>query len=77
MQPVYSSIISDEKMLSKLAMQFRGTRNIAERNQIANTYAQVVNRLIQSGKWQEVPPLEDLLPDDWMPPGFMEYWSHQ
>jgi hypothetical protein len=39
--------------------------------------SQTVERLIHSGRWHAMPPLEDQLPDDWMPPAFFEYWSRQ
>jgi hypothetical protein len=56
-------------------MQFRGTRIETERQAIADDYAQTVDRLIRSGRWHEMPPPEDQLPDDWMPTAFFEYWS--
>jgi hypothetical protein len=55
-------------------MQFRGTRDDAERRAIAEEYARTVNRLIQSGHWDEMPALEDEHPDDWLPREFFEYW---
>lgn len=58
--------------LGQLAMSFRGTRRDDERRAIANEYFQAVERLIQSGNWQEVPSLEDQLPDDWMPQAFYD-----
>jgi hypothetical protein len=68
-------IAQDEKRLGGLAMQFRGTRRDAERQDIAKDYSETVERLIQSGLWHEMPPPEDQLPDDWMPAAFLEYWS--
>jgi hypothetical protein len=65
----------DEERLGQLAMRFRGTRHVAERRAIANDYSETVARLIQSGRWQEMPAPEDQLPDDWMPKAFFEYWS--
>jgi len=67
----------DEERLGELAMKFRGTRQIAERQAIANDYARAVERLIHSGFWREMPAPEDQLPDAWMPKAFFEYWSDQ
>jgi hypothetical protein len=58
-----------------LAMQFRGTRDEAKRNYIAQEYSEAVAELIESKKWQSIPPLEDQLPDEWMPEAFFSYWS--
>jgi hypothetical protein len=58
-----------------LAMAFRGTRDKTERDRIADEYAHVVGQLIESGKWGEIPPLEDQLPDERMPSAFFEHWS--
>lgn len=63
------------KRLSVLAMQFRGTRDETERTAIAGAYADAVQELIDSGKWRHIPPLEDQLPDEWMPLSFFEHWS--
>jgi hypothetical protein len=70
-------VAQDEERLGGLAMQFRGTRSDVERRTIATDYAQTVDRLIRSGGWHEMPPPEDQLPDNWMPPEFFEYWSRQ
>jgi hypothetical protein len=64
-----------EQQLGILAMRFRGTRDEAERALITAEYAKVVTRLIESGKWGEIPSLEDQLPDDRMPQAFFEYWA--
>jgi hypothetical protein len=69
-----SGVWQDEERLGNLAMKFRGTRNSAERQTIAGDYSQTVERLIQSGSWQEMPALEDQLPDAWMPKSFFEFW---
>jgi hypothetical protein len=69
--------MQDEERLGGLAMQFRGTRHEAERRAIAGDYAQTVGRLILSGRWQQMPSLEDQLPDDWMPAAFFEYWLRE
>ncbi len=63
------------KRLGILAMQFRGTRDEDNRRAIAREYALVVTELIDSKKWREIPPLEDQLPDEWMPESFFTYWS--
>jgi len=65
----------DEQRLGDLAMKFRGTRSEAERQAIAADYSQIVEQLIQSGGWQEMPAPEDELPDTWMPKAYFEYWS--
>jgi hypothetical protein len=75
MDPQCSRSFFEPESLGELAMRFRGTRNEAERNSIAADYSRVVERLIQSGSWNEVPPPEDQLPDDRMPVSFFEYWS--
>jgi hypothetical protein len=56
-------------------MQFRGTRDEAERASIAQAYAQAVAELIAGKKWRLIQLLEDQLPDEWMPEAFFEYWS--
>jgi len=67
----------DVQRLGELAMQFRGTKVRAQRRAIAKDYAQIVERLIRSGNWQDMPAPEDQLPDDSMPPSFFEYWSRR
>lgn len=69
--------MQDEERLGGLAMKFRATRCEAERRDIATDYSQTVERLIHSGRWRDMPPPEDQLPDDWMPPPFFEYWSRR
>ena len=56
-------------------MQFRGTRDEAERRAIAQAYSQAVDELIAGKRWRLIPPLEDQLPDEWMPETFFEHWS--
>jgi hypothetical protein len=34
----------------------------------------MVERLIASGRWQDMPAPEDQLPDEWMPKAFFDYW---
>jgi len=67
--------VSPAKQLGILAMQFRGTRDEAERTSIAQAYSRAVAELIAGKKWRRIPPLEDQLPDEWMPENFFEYWS--
>lgn len=61
--------------LGLLAMRFRSTRDEAERSDISAEYARVVAQLIESGKWEEMPTFEDMLPDDRMPQSFFVFWS--
>ena len=75
MNPIQSNTWNDEQQLGSLAMQFRGTKRDVERRTIAKAYSEVVERLIQSGAWEEAPSPEDQLPDDWMPGEFFAYWG--
>ncbi len=74
MHPFQSQTWQAEERLGILAMKFRGTRDVVERKFIAGEYAETVNALISSGTWDEMPPPEDQLPDDWMPKAFFDYW---
>jgi hypothetical protein len=65
----------DEERLGELAMRFRHTRQVEERQAIADEYSSTVERLIRSGHWQEMPAPEDQLPDAWMPHAFFAYRS--
>jgi hypothetical protein len=67
--------VPPDKLLGVLAMQFRGTRDDSTRTGIAKSYSVAIDQLIESGKWREIPPLEDQLPDEWMPEAFFTYWS--
>lgn len=70
----------DERLkhhLGELAMQFRGTRDDAVRRDIAVDYSQTVDKLINRGSWNEMPALEDQLPQQWMPKRFYDHWSQQ
>ncbi len=67
-------IPSDQERLGQLAFQYRGTRRADERQRIASEYADVVDRLIKSGCWNEAPASEDQLPDDRMPRAFFDFW---
>lgn len=73
-QPRQSKIPLETK-LGLLAMRFRSTRDESERDKVAAQYAHVVERLIASGKWEEMPAFEDMLPDEWMPKAFFKFWS--
>lgn len=64
-----------EKQLGILAMRFRGTRDEKERCAIAESYARIVEGLIGIGTWNEIPALEDQLPDECMPEAFFQHWS--
>jgi mannose-6-phosphate isomerase-like protein (cupin superfamily) len=75
MHSVLPRTLKDETRLAYLAMQFRATRNVVERQAIAQDYAQTVDRLIRSGRWHELPGPDEQLPDDWMPKAFFEYLS--
>lgn len=64
-----------ETQLGLLAMRFRSTRDESERDKVAAQYAHVVDNLIASGKWEEMPAFEDMLPDERMPKAFFKFWS--
>ncbi|MBV9125028.1 MAG: hypothetical protein JO112_16865 [Planctomycetes bacterium] len=64
-----------QTQLGLLAMRFRSTRDESERNQVAADYKHVVEKLIASGKWEEMPAFEDMLPDEWKPEAFFKFWS--
>jgi hypothetical protein len=64
-----------ETQLGLLAMRFRGTRDESERDKVAAEYRHVVERLIASRKWKEMPAFEDMLPDERMPAAFFKFWS--
>jgi hypothetical protein len=63
------------KQLCILAREFRSTRDLQQRVSIAKAYAEAVNQLIDSNKWRSIPPLEDQLPDEWMPDAFFTHWG--
>jgi hypothetical protein len=64
-----------QTQLGLLAMRFRSTRDESERAKAAADYESVVDRLIASGKWEEMPSFEDMLPDERMPKAFFKFWS--
>jgi hypothetical protein len=59
-----------ETELGLLAMKFRSTRDESVRDQVAADYERTVNELIASGRWNEMPAFEDMLPDERMPKTF-------
>jgi hypothetical protein len=65
--------------LFELACQFRSVRhndNCDElRKQIAQQYAQEVDRLIATRRWNYAPNFDEMLTDEYMPPAFKEYWD--
>ena len=67
-------IRTEDDNLFFLACRFRSTRDEAERKKIAAEYATVVDCLIATGTWDEVPSPEEQLPDEYMPKAFMDYW---
>ena len=67
--------ISLETQLGLLAMRFRCARDATERDEAATAYGHVVDQLIASGKWEEMPSFEDTLPDERMPEAFFTFWS--
>ncbi len=64
-----------ETQLGLLAMRFRNTRVGSERDKVAASYGHVVEQLIASGNWEEMPAFEDLLPQGYMPYAFFKFWS--
>ena len=72
-----AEMLQDEARLGQRAMKFRSTRQTAERQASASKYAETVDRLINSGDWQEMPAPEDQLPHDWMPKAFFEFWVRE
>lgn len=66
---------TDEELLGFIAFHFRGMHHDVDRRGMAEQYAEVVERLIRGGCWEEMPPPEDQLPDAWMPQVFFDYWS--
>ena len=68
------TIAQYEDKLGILAMRYRRTADRANRKKIAQEYSDVVDKLIQSGAWQESPPPEDQLPYADMPPAYYLYW---
>jgi hypothetical protein len=64
-----------ETQLGLLAMRFRNTRDESERDKVTAEYEHVVDKLIASGKWDEMPSFEDMLPDERVPKAFFKFWS--
>ncbi len=74
MYPPPFNLSEDEKLLRRLAMNFRRTRDQKERQEIRADYTKAVERLIDSQSWREMPGPEDQLPSDRMPRAFFDYW---
>jgi hypothetical protein len=55
-------------------MEIRGAHVVAERQKIAAMCVEAVDRLIESGQWDELRAPENQLPEAWMPRSFFEYW---
>jgi hypothetical protein len=70
------TIAQYEDMLGRLAMKYRRTADRAQRKKIAQEYSDVVDKLIESGAWQESPSPEDQLPHAEMPATFFQYWRN-
>jgi hypothetical protein len=56
--------------LGKLAAEFRSAKSDEERKKIAKSYRNTWKRIVENG-FDEVPPPEDMLPDDYMPKSFL------
>jgi hypothetical protein len=67
--------VPPETQLGLLAMRFRSAPDELERDKAAAEYEHVVDKLIASGKWEEMPTFEDMLPDERMPEAFFKFWS--
>lgn len=70
-----SFVEEDVQRLGELAMKFRGTHDEEERRTIAGEYRKIVESLIESERWTEVPGPEDQLPENFMPARFARYWE--
>jgi len=73
-----NSFDEDVELLGKLASHWRDKHRVLCGEAISSIkydYEQAVKRLINSGKWFDMPPFEDQLPDDMMPQIFFDYWS--
>ena len=75
----FIDLSTDEEALGHLAMRFRDLNSRVRNMQneigiIEQDYAITVDRLIKSGKWEEMPPPEDQLPHEHMPESFWQYW---
>ena len=75
MIPTPFNVSEDEMQLGRLAMKYRRLYPDKEsRKAVIAEYAEVVDRLIRSGTWNEVPSPEDQLASDDMPKAFFDYW---
>jgi len=59
------------EQLGQLAFRFRGTRDVSERQMIADEYAVVWAKLKEAGV-EEFPTPEEQLPDNFMP---KDWWK--
>lgn len=67
--------MEDSARLGWLAFRFRGAHYEIERRDIADDYAETVERLIASRSWIDHPGPDEELPEDWMPDAYAAYWS--
>lgn len=75
----------DVEWLGQIAMQWRAACSAHKAkqrilcgeaiNSFMDDYEQAVNRLIKSGRWFDMPPPEDQLPEDMMPKEFFRFWG--
>jgi hypothetical protein len=63
------------KELGTLAETFRTTTDNKAKQEIADFYRKRVCWLVESTKWDEMPPHENQLPQNWMPFEFYDYWE--
>jgi hypothetical protein len=63
------------KELGTLAETFRTATDSKTKQEIADIYQKRVIWLVQSTKWDEMPPHENQLPQNWMPFEFYDYWE--
>lgn len=61
--------------LGRIAARFRAARDQTGRTWAARDYEYVVQKLIESGQWHEMPPPEDQLPCAYMPPCFTDHFG--
>ncbi len=56
------SLTDSMESLGALAMQFRETRDLEERERVASQYRHMARRLKAEGKWVQPPPEDELPP---------------
>ena len=68
-----------ENELGRLAMKFRGCLHQPDckeqRKVIAQKYAEIIDELIESNVWDEIPAPEDMLTNEYMPERFWKYFG--